>query len=75
MSPASGLLDPLLCLVSVCEPDSVFSASFPEGKERSRGPSLSGHGLHFVTVGHFSHFGARFPIFGAVGRVPRIGTA
>ncbi|KAF5959104.1 hypothetical protein HYC85_000313 [Camellia sinensis] len=65
-SPASGLPNPLLCLVSVCEPDSVFSVSFPEGEERSRRPSLSGRRLHLVAVGHFAHFGARFPVFGAV---------
>ncbi|KAF5933168.1 hypothetical protein HYC85_029339 [Camellia sinensis] len=65
-SPASGLPNPLLCLVSVCEPDSVFSVSSPEGRERSRRPSLSGRRLHFVAVGHFAHFGARFPVFGAV---------
>ena len=64
--PASELPNPLLCLVSVCEPDSVFSVFFPEGRERSRRPSLSGRGLHFVAVGHFAHFGARFPVFGAV---------
>ena len=62
-SPASGLPNPLLCLASVCEPDSVFSVSFPEGRERSHRPSLSGRGLHFVAVGHFAHFGARFPVF------------
>ena len=66
VSPASGLPNPLLCLVSVCEPDSVFSVSFPEGRERSRRPSLNVRRLHLVAVGHFSHFGARFPIFGAV---------
>ena len=66
VSPASGLPNPFLCLASVCEPDSVFSVSFPEGRERSRRPSLSGRGLHFVAVGRFSHFGARFPVFGAV---------
>ncbi|KAF5934453.1 hypothetical protein HYC85_030624 [Camellia sinensis] len=68
-SLASGLPNPLLCLASVCEPDSVFSVSFPKGRERSRRPSLSGHGLHFVAVGHFAHFGARFRFFGTVGRV------
>ena len=65
-SPASGLPNPLLCLASVCEPDSVFSVSFLEGRERSRRPSLSGRGLHLVAVGHFAHFGVRFPVFGAV---------
>ena len=65
-SPASGFPNPLLCLVSVCEPDSVFSVSFPEGRERSRRPSLSGRALRFVAVGHFAHFGARFSVFGAV---------
>ncbi|KAF5932790.1 hypothetical protein HYC85_028961 [Camellia sinensis] len=40
--------------------------SLREGRERSRRPSLSGRGLHFVAVGHFAHFGARFPVFGAV---------
>ena len=63
VSPASGLPNPLLCLASVCEPDSVFFVSFPEGKERSRRPSLSGRGLHFVAAGHFAHFGARFLVF------------
>ena len=63
VSPASGLPNPFLCLVSVCEPDSIFSVSFPEGRERSRRPSLSGRGLHLVAVGHFAHFGARFPVF------------
>ena len=66
MSPASGFPNPLLCLVSVCEPDSVFSVSFPEGRERSRRPSLNVRRLHLVAVGHFSHFGVRFPVFGAV---------
>ena len=66
VSPASGLPNPLPYLASVCEPDSVFSVSFPEGRERSRRPSLSGRGLHFVAVGHFAHFGALFPVFGAV---------
>ncbi|KAF5932615.1 hypothetical protein HYC85_028786 [Camellia sinensis] len=74
-SPASRLPNLLLCLASVCEPGSVFSVSFPEGRERSRRPSLSGRALHFVAVGHFAHFGARFPVFGTVGRVPRFGTA
>ncbi|KAF5956273.1 hypothetical protein HYC85_003498 [Camellia sinensis] len=62
-SPASELPNPLLCPASVCEPDSVFSVSFPEGRERSRRPSLSGRGLHFVAVGHFAPFGARFLVF------------
>ncbi|CAL5391378.1 unnamed protein product [Camellia sinensis] len=66
VSPASGLPNPFLCLVSVCEPDSVFSVSFPEGRERSRRPSLNVRRLHFVVVGHFAHFGVRFPVFGAV---------
>ena len=66
MSPASGLPNPFLCLVSVCELDSVFSVSFPEGRERSRRPSLNVRRLHFVAVGHFAHFGVRFPVFGAV---------
>ena len=61
--PASGLPNTLLCLVSVCEPDSVFPVSFPEGRERHRRPSLSGRRLHLVAVGHFSHFGVRFPVF------------
>ena len=64
--PTSGLPNPLLCLASVCELDSIFSVSFPEGRERSCRPSLSGRGLHFVAVGHFSHFGVQFPVFGAV---------
>ena len=63
MSPAAGLTDPHLCLAPVCEPDSVLSVSFTEGRERSRRPSLSGRGLHLVAVGHFAHFGARFPVF------------
>ena len=63
VSPASGLPNLLLCLVSVCEPDSVFSVSFPEGRERSSRPSLNVRRLHFVTVGHFAHFGVRFPVF------------
>ena len=63
VSPASGLPNPFLCLVSVCEPGSVFSVSFPEEKERSCRPSLSGRRLHLVAVGHFAHFGVRFPIF------------
>ncbi|KAF5933731.1 hypothetical protein HYC85_029902 [Camellia sinensis] len=66
VSPASGLPNPLLCLVSVCEPDSVFSVSFLEGRERSRRPSLNVRRLHFVAVGHFAHFGVRFPVSGAV---------
>ena len=66
VSPTSGLPNPFLCLVSVCEPDSVFSVSFPEGRERSCRPALSGRGRHFVAIGHFAHFGARFPVFGAV---------
>ncbi|GMP25547.1 hypothetical protein CsSME_00002364 [Camellia sinensis var. sinensis] len=37
-----------------------------KGRERSRSLSLSGRGLHFVAVGHFAQFGARFPVFGAV---------
>ena len=65
-SPASGLPTPFRCLVLVCEPGSVFFVSFPEGRERSRRPSLSGRGLHLVAVGHFAHFGVRFPVFGAV---------
>ncbi|KAF5932403.1 hypothetical protein HYC85_028574 [Camellia sinensis] len=65
-SPASGLPNLLLCLASVCEPDSVFSVSFPKGRERSRRPSLNVRRLHFVAVGHFAHFGVRFPVFGAV---------
>ena len=40
--------------------------SLPEGRERSRRSSLNGRGLRFVVIGHFSHFGARFPVFGAV---------
>ena len=63
VSTASGHPSPHQCLDSVCEPGSVFSISFPEGRERSRGPSLSGRGLHFVAAGHFAHFGVRFPIF------------
>ena len=66
VSPASGLPNPLLRLVSVCEPDSVFSVSFPEGRERSSRPSLNVRRLHFVAVGHFAHFGVRCPVFGAV---------
>ncbi|GMP74328.1 hypothetical protein CsSME_00031779 [Camellia sinensis var. sinensis] len=66
VSPASGLPNPFLCLVSVCEPDSVFSVSFPEERERSHRPSLNVRRLHLVAVGHFAHFGARFPVFGAV---------
>ncbi|KAF5934631.1 hypothetical protein HYC85_030802 [Camellia sinensis] len=66
VSPASGLPNPFLCLVSVCEPDSVFSVSFLEGRERSRRPSLNVRRLHFVAVGHFAHFGVRFPVVGAV---------
>ena len=62
-SLASGFPNPLLCLVSVCEPDLVFSVSFPEGRERSRRPSLNVRRLHLVVVGHFSHFGVRFPVF------------
>ena len=66
VSPASGLPNPLLCLVSVCEPGSVFSVSFPEGRERSSRPSLNVRRLHLVAVGHLSHFGDRFPVLGAV---------
>ena len=66
VSPASGLPNPFLCLVSICEPDSVFSVSFPEGKERSRRSSPNVRRLHLMAVGHFAHFGARFPVFGAV---------
>ena len=66
VSPASELPNPLLCLASVCKPDSVFSVSFPEGRERSRRPSLNVRRLHLVAVGHFAHFGVRFPVFGAV---------
>ena len=66
VSPASGLPNPLLYFASVCEPGSVFFVSFPEGSERSRRPSLSGRRLHLVAVGHISHFGVRFSIFGAV---------
>ena len=66
VSPAYGLPNPLLCFASVCEPGSVFFVSFPEGRERSRSPSLSGRELHLVAVGHFAHFGARFSVFGAV---------
>ena len=66
VSPASELPNPLLCLVSVCEPDSVFFVSFPKGRERSRRPPLNVRRLHLVAVGHFSHFGARFSVFGAV---------
>ena len=62
-SPASGLPTPLLCLASVCEPGSIFAVSFSEGRKTSRSPSLSGRGLHLVAVGHFAHFGARFPVF------------
>ncbi|KAF5934569.1 hypothetical protein HYC85_030740 [Camellia sinensis] len=62
-SPTSGLPNPLLRPASVCEPDSVFSVSFPEGRERSRRPSLSGRRLRFVAVGHFAHFGARYLCF------------
>ena len=40
--------------------------SLPEGRERSRRSSLNGRRLHFVAIGHFAHFGARFPVFGAV---------
>ena len=65
VSPAPRLLNPLLCLVSVCEPDSVFSASFPERRERSCRPSFNVRRLHLVAVGQFSHFGVRFPVFGA----------
>ncbi|GMP63368.1 hypothetical protein CsSME_00025087 [Camellia sinensis var. sinensis] len=63
VSPASGLPNPLLYFASVCEPGSVFFVSFPEGRERSRRPSLSGRRLHLVAVGHFSHFRVRFPVF------------
>ena len=66
MSPASELPNPFLYFASVREPGSVFSVFVPEGRERSRGPSLSGRGLLFVAVGHFAHFGAWFPVFGAV---------
>ncbi|GMP26477.1 hypothetical protein CsSME_00002898 [Camellia sinensis var. sinensis] len=66
VSPASRLPNPFLCLVSVCGPDSVFSVSFPEERERSRRPSLNVRRLHLVAVGHFSRFGVRFPVFGAV---------
>ena len=66
VSPASGLPNPLLYFASVCEPGSVFFVSFPEGRERSRRPSLNVRRLHFVAVGHFAHFGVRFPVFGAV---------
>ena len=52
-----------MCFASVCELGSVFSVSFPEGRERSCRPSLSGRGLHSVAVGHYAHFGVRFPIF------------
>ena len=64
--PASGLPNPLLYLVSVCEPDSVFSVFFPEGREWSCRLYPGGRELLFVAVGHFAHFGARFPVFGAV---------
>ncbi|GMP77100.1 hypothetical protein CsSME_00033491 [Camellia sinensis var. sinensis] len=66
VSPASGLPNPLLCLVSVCEPGSVFFFSVPVGRERSHRPSLNVRRLHLVAVGHFSHFGVQFSIFGAV---------
>ncbi|GMP77815.1 hypothetical protein CsSME_00033964 [Camellia sinensis var. sinensis] len=62
-SPASGLPNPLLNFASVCEPGSVFFASFPEGRERSRRLSPNVRRLHLVAVGHFSHFGVRFPVF------------
>ena len=52
-----------MCFASICEPGSIFSVSFPEGRERSRRPSLSGRGLHFVAAGHFAHFGVRFSVF------------
>ena len=55
-----------LCFASVCEPGSVFSVSLSKGREGSRRSSLGGRGLHFVVIGHFAHFGARFPVFGAV---------
>ena len=64
--PASGLPNPLLYFASVCEPGSVFFVSFPEGRERSRRPSISRRRLHLVAVGHIAHFGVRFPDFGAV---------
>ncbi|GMP73735.1 hypothetical protein CsSME_00031405 [Camellia sinensis var. sinensis] len=63
VSPASELPNPLLYFASVCEPGSVFFVSFPEGREKSRRPSLNGRGLHLVVVGHFAHFGVRFPVF------------
>ncbi|GMP71956.1 hypothetical protein CsSME_00030177 [Camellia sinensis var. sinensis] len=66
VSPASGLPNPLLYFASVCEPGSVFFVSFPEGRERSRRPSLNVRRLHFVAAGHFAHFGVRFPVFGTV---------
>ena len=49
--------------------------SLPEGRERSRRSSLSGRRLRFVVVGHFAHLESGFRSFGAVGRVPRFGTA
>ena len=62
-SPASGFPNPLLCLASVCEPDSSFSVPFPEVRARPRKLSLSGRGRHLVAVSHLAHFGVRFPIF------------
>ena len=63
VGPASGLPNPCLYFASVCESGSFFSVSFPEGRERSRRPSLNVRRLHLVAVGHFAHFGVRFPVF------------
>ena len=49
--------------------------SLPEGRERSHRSSLSGRRLRFVVVGRFARLESGFRFFGAVGRVPRFGTA
>ncbi|GMP75675.1 hypothetical protein CsSME_00032677 [Camellia sinensis var. sinensis] len=66
----------LFCALSRFANQVLFSLfSLPKGRERSCRSSLIGRRLRFVVVGHFFPFGARFLVFGAVGRVPRFGTA
>ena len=66
----------LFCALPRFANQALFSLfSILEGRERSRRSSLSGRRLCFVFVGHFARLESDFRFFGAVGRVPRFGTA
>ena len=66
----------LFCALPRFVNQALFSLfSLLKGRERSRRSSLGGRRLRFVVVRYFARLESGFWFFGAVGRVPRFGTA